>query len=1051
MQTQYHAFLHECIREIQDAMQNDRLAVFVGSGISIDSGLPSWQGIIEAFAEGIYGEKWRDKLPFSSDDYKKIPQMYYDTHGRVSYYNRLTPFFDGKYEPNQLHKAIFALNPIEIITTNYDSLLEQTTQILNVKYDSITTNEDLSYVQRKRILKMHGDFTKRNIVLKEDDYDTYFQSFELIADNVKSILAGYTTLLIGYSAKDSDFNLLLQSLKHIQQDSMRMLYMLDTSKFDQDEFDKKKANSIKVLYYDSNMENLFTQSDDRFKQLVDERSKKTLRLLEYVRTYPNIIKKANVDEQPSINDNYEKYFDEIYSLLLPLDKFTVILPSDIIQAISPRKLRVNNNLLYVNDKRIAEILHPYFTDKKYYQNLSSATQEKVRHIRSILTKAEIINVCLDNDVQFVLAKRYQEQRFEDTVSPQTLQMFYFDYVGLSQSIAKEYPAKFVAGNEQQMFEKAFFLYKLGRAKEANDILRDIVNAAFEARNYRLYFLAAFNKQNLYARLYDHILEMPGDSKTTFPLWQQVEQEFDAESIRMEELEEELSQLSKSEQRSLRFIKRILNFDFVSAYFTDALRSKERLDSEKRIVDRGGLAMSGAMYQSYQLQRQLWHFINQNYLIAEQFQETIVLSKSLLEGLWTSYATKYTKRHYEHPTFGNMLSRTRPTQSQMRYEVLYWTIERYKDDELQNLFEKLGITSIEVEDKSQEQLIQALENLILSEYRVPSNQIPYYQYISSTILLLSYLRFTTKEAANTVLDILTRYLQQHSFLDTRMINRFLVLQKDPNNATFTSDALEKLLQVCLDSISKYPVEGLDFLTVLVENICGILQKQNGILQSLQAIESIQELVNDSTLAISTRYLLANNVLVPIQPILEINKKERNSSVVVRTLSELSALPEQTSEFLKLFYAAVWGKVIEPETSQIQALMTIVKQALTKIESIEDADDKKKQRERVSDYAGQIAHLLLRGRIQHHDIEELVPLLQGRQLFFDYVTAPESFNFAHFDISWLLYFSPEQIDNLAQVEQHKTILREKILGMLEASIKPSDHDRKQYLSILKNQLF
>lgn len=95
MQTQDPAFLHECIREIQDAMQNNRLAVFVGSGVSVDSGLPTWQGIIEAFARGLYGDNWRMKFKGSLEDYLKIPQNYFLRYGEVSYLKLFHSFFYG--------------------------------------------------------------------------------------------------------------------------------------------------------------------------------------------------------------------------------------------------------------------------------------------------------------------------------------------------------------------------------------------------------------------------------------------------------------------------------------------------------------------------------------------------------------------------------------------------------------------------------------------------------------------------------------------------------------------------------------------------------------------------------------------------------------------------------------------------------------------------------------------------------------------------------------------------------------------------------------------
>ena len=57
-----------------------------------------------------------------------------------------------------------------IITTNYDTLIEDEIKNLQV----VSKDEDLPYTSsNKMLIKMHGDFKNKNIVLKKSDYDNY--------------------------------------------------------------------------------------------------------------------------------------------------------------------------------------------------------------------------------------------------------------------------------------------------------------------------------------------------------------------------------------------------------------------------------------------------------------------------------------------------------------------------------------------------------------------------------------------------------------------------------------------------------------------------------------------------------------------------------------------------------------------------------------------------------------------------------------------------------------------------------------------------------------
>lgn len=195
--------LDEKVRYIKKAKDQNRLIIFVGAGVSKNSDLPDWEQLIRVFIDKLnYPNRDGEKL--SSDEYLKIPQYYYNIYGKEEYEKVIKEELDRKGEPNDIHKLIFKLNPMHIITTNYDRLLEDTIIEQRMLFDVISKDRDLLDSKKNNyIIKMHGDIKELgNIVLKENDYLNYSQNHILIETYIKSLLVSNTFLFIGYSLND---------------------------------------------------------------------------------------------------------------------------------------------------------------------------------------------------------------------------------------------------------------------------------------------------------------------------------------------------------------------------------------------------------------------------------------------------------------------------------------------------------------------------------------------------------------------------------------------------------------------------------------------------------------------------------------------------------------------------------------------------------------------------------------------------------------------------------------------------------------------------------
>lgn len=250
---------------LAEELQNQKLVIFVGAGVSMNSDLPSWSSLVKCYAEYIGIEKQN----YDSEEMLEIPEKFYNHFGKIKYYDILEKKFKNNHEPNFIHKALNNLNLDYIITTNYDNLIETELNESN-EYDVITKDEELAYSKSKKmIIKMHGDIENRNAVLKKSDYDKYEQNFPLITTFVKSLFTTNTVLFIGYSLNDINVKNIMKWISDILNEDFRKVYLVDLENLDEINSDNKLINKISLQCSNENkgqiLSNFLTDLDSRRK------------------------------------------------------------------------------------------------------------------------------------------------------------------------------------------------------------------------------------------------------------------------------------------------------------------------------------------------------------------------------------------------------------------------------------------------------------------------------------------------------------------------------------------------------------------------------------------------------------------------------------------------------------------------------------------------------------------------------------------------------------------------------------------------------------------
>ena len=249
--------LEQDIRFLAEELEKGKLVVFVGAGVSKNSGLPEWEELIKNYAD------YRGIKEFTSKQFLTIPEEVFERYGSLKYYEIAEKRFLGKYVPNSIHRILKKMKLTYIITTNYDTLIEDEIKNLQI----VSKDEDLPYTNSNRMLiKMHGDFENKNIVLKKSDYDNYEKNFQLISTLVKGLVTTNTVLFIGYSYSDTNVQQIMNWIKEILKEKTRKAFLVEfTNEDNKEEENGEQINKISLkLLNDNNDEVLYENKKERF-------------------------------------------------------------------------------------------------------------------------------------------------------------------------------------------------------------------------------------------------------------------------------------------------------------------------------------------------------------------------------------------------------------------------------------------------------------------------------------------------------------------------------------------------------------------------------------------------------------------------------------------------------------------------------------------------------------------------------------------------------------------------------------------------------------------
>ncbi|WP_427004473.1 SIR2 family NAD-dependent protein deacylase [Pseudarthrobacter sp. H2] len=207
--------LHDKAKSLGHTAGAGHLVPFLGAGVSVSAGAPSWGQLLETLRTGVH-LKEAEADAFQGlgllDQAGVLEQLYADQHGsREAFGKAVAAAVDlPRYG---LAPALLATLPSAgAITLNYDRLFE--TACSDAQRPRTVMPENIPAVGNNWLLKLHGSVSQpESIVLTRDDYLGYNSNRDALSALVKAHLLTHHLLFVGFGLADDHFHEIVHDVR----------------------------------------------------------------------------------------------------------------------------------------------------------------------------------------------------------------------------------------------------------------------------------------------------------------------------------------------------------------------------------------------------------------------------------------------------------------------------------------------------------------------------------------------------------------------------------------------------------------------------------------------------------------------------------------------------------------------------------------------------------------------------------------------------------------------------------------------------------------------
>jgi hypothetical protein len=236
-------------QDLINSVANQNAVFFCGAGISRgvegERGFPGGRDLAREMAEKLLGRTVRD-----DESLAQIAQeVIWDDNERRSRLNEylLQVFADPTIKPLRAHKALADLE-CNVITTNYDRLIERAFSDGGKRCGTIVREDDLTRMRDVNVVKIHGCVTHLDtIVITEEDYYRWLITDSEIKTLVRLWFLQRPIVFIGFSLSDPNLRQLYYDLRLRFGEALRVAYAVFNKKsdnYDMRFIERQKSKSL---------------------------------------------------------------------------------------------------------------------------------------------------------------------------------------------------------------------------------------------------------------------------------------------------------------------------------------------------------------------------------------------------------------------------------------------------------------------------------------------------------------------------------------------------------------------------------------------------------------------------------------------------------------------------------------------------------------------------------------------------------------------------------------------------------------------------------------
>jgi hypothetical protein len=240
--------------DLIERLQKKDVALFIGSGVSMNAGLVSWTGLIRPLAEAL-DLRWPDQDADINTDHLLTACRYYENRfGRNSLIHHLQNKLDTVgISPSLAHLLISVLPAQVIFTTNYDDLIERSFRESGKPIHVIVNETELAYwgEDKVQIIKLCGELNRpESIAITKYDFNIFPETHRRLIERLRSTLETKTALFLGYGLRDPFVNQIWDNISYSFKEHRRYGYMV---LFDGDplEMEDLKTRGVHAISLDS--------------------------------------------------------------------------------------------------------------------------------------------------------------------------------------------------------------------------------------------------------------------------------------------------------------------------------------------------------------------------------------------------------------------------------------------------------------------------------------------------------------------------------------------------------------------------------------------------------------------------------------------------------------------------------------------------------------------------------------------------------------------------------------------------------------------------------